>query len=816
MKEQIEKILKVSKNLQAICNDHDSNMEVNNVIEFLNQVPEEQLYKLRDKFNRPNAEKINKIRLLVVNFLIEKRNITFDDIEVIKFDVDKQNEKNILQAWKSYFSLFLPFIYQDKVYNVLVDITNDLITKLELNDTVKSKIVDFDGANNFGSDRAWIALYNKNQANQGSSLQLFISFSGDTIRYGIYQHASESWLIEHEKNIVDFNYDEMISELEKDKERIIEDNVSIKCWKFSPGEDAVFWDEMERSGVAAIGWGNRSFTGKSKNEIKKLLPGFSGRSVGIVKAFMDINVGDFIFAFKGRKEIVGYGVVTKSGLYSDSEVIHDSDYHNYHEVKWNKVSQRSLLKNFVAIYAVANISDRYHELNSLLNFDGDRNSSSISNESTEIKIIQPLNQILYGPPGTGKTFNTINTAVAIANPSFDLNVSRKDIKAEFDRLTNDGQIVFTTFHQSMSYEDFIEGIKPETIEDRVVYEIKEGIFKKICSAALTPNQLDLNDAYEQLKKDLSSNEIISINTPTGKEFSVSLNSNDNLTLHTGPNKEKQGSLTLENIQKQINGESKFIGWEGYFRGVINYLENHYNYSSTTLGQSKNFVIIIDEINRGNVSQIFGELITLIEDDKRLGKAEALEVTLPYSKETFGVPSNLYIIGTMNTADRSVEALDAALRRRFSFQEMPPIPNLIAREGSAENGYLDQIYLPDLLKKINLRIEKLLDRDHQIGHSYFMPVSNLDDLRYAFQNKIIPLLQEYFFGDYGKLGLVLGNHFFENNSDIDSIKFANFNGYDSADFEERVVYKIRNILLKRDDQYVMHDDEFKEAINSILV
>ncbi|MBK8807018.1 MAG: AAA family ATPase [Bacteroidales bacterium] len=220
--------------------------------------------------------------------------------------------------------------------------------------------------------------------------------------------------------------------------------------------------------------------------------------------------------------------------------------------------------------------------------------------------------------------------------------------------------------------------------------------------------------------------------------------------------------------------------------------------------------MIDEINRGNVSQIFGELITLIEDDKRLGNDEALEAILPYSKERFGVPPNLYIIGTMNTADRSVEALDAALRRRFSFEEMPPKPSLIASEGKlkSENGFLDNIELPLLLNTINKRIEKLLDKDHQIGHSYFMSVCNFDDLKSAFQNKIIPLLQEYFYGDYGKIGLVIGKEFFEPIEKDDENIFADFEDYDASSFAERTIYKIKDIEK-------MSNDIFSKSLLSLM-
>ena len=189
----------------------------------------------------------------------------------------------------------------------------------------------------------------------------------------------------------------------------------------------------------------------------------------------------------------------------------------------------------------------------------------------------------------------------------------------------------------------------------------------------------------------------------------------------------------------------------------------------------NYAIFIDEINRGNVSAIFGELITLIEEDKRASGKNPLSVKLPYSKKEFEVPSNLYVFGTMNTADRSVEALDTALRRRFSFKEIMPNPSLL------EDIEFDGFNLKEVLETINERIEFLLDRDHTIGHSYFMDLESddTDGLEEVFKNKVIPLLQEYFYHDYEKIALILGSGFVTVKTNH-QVKFPNIDGITSPD------------------------------------
>lgn len=237
---------------------------------------------------------------------------------------------------------------------------------------------------------------------------------------------------------------------------------------------------------------------------------------------------------------------------------------------------------------------------------------------------------------------------------------------------------------------------------------------------------------------------------------------------------------IEGIRPDLDNESKdlkYIIHSGIFKDMCNKAKND---------KENNYVLIIDEINRGNISKIFGELISLIEPSKREGESEELEVILPYSKENLTIPKNLYIIGTMNTADRSIALLDIALRRRFNFIEIMPQYDIL------KNEKIENIELDLLLSTINERIEFLLDREHIIGHSYFLNINTFEDLVQVFRNSIIPLLQEYFYDDFEKIKSVLGDNNFISSKNI-SINLKGSN-------PKKYIYKIDEEALKVSENY----------------
>lgn len=451
------------------------------------------------------------------------------------------------------------------------------------------------------------------------------------------------------------------------------------------------------------------------------------------------------------------------------------------------------------------------------------------------KIPMPTNLILYGPPGTGKTFATAREAVELCDGQTP--ADEVGVRARYAELVAAGQVRFVTFHQSYSYEDFVEGLRPTTgeagAEDATGgfrLEPVPGVFREIASIA----EQAMRTSGSGGPFDISGRKVFKMSLGrAGSEdhiFDAAIEG-DYVVLGWGGDVDWTPYDSYESIHAKwneihpgTNGNDANIVQTARFRAdmcegdlvVVSYgntrfraigeVVGPYQFGSTEVpdynhrravrwlfvpdeplpitfydkpftmrscyllrddqlnrealslllpgtgdGRSATpaqFVLICDEINRANISKVFGELITLIEPDKRIGGDYELRLTLPYSKHSFGVPSNLHIVGTMNTADRSIALLDTALRRRFMFREVMPRPDLLGNVGGID--------LRTLLTRLNDGIEYLVDREHQIGHAYFMGCVSRAGLDDVMRHRVIPLLAEYFHEDWGKIAAVLGD------------------------------------------------------------
>jgi 5-methylcytosine-specific restriction protein B len=468
-------------------------------------------------------------------------------------------------------------------------------------------------------------------------------------------------------------------------------------------------------------------------------------------------------------------------------------------------------------------------------------------ETTEVVIgAMAQNLILYGPPGTGKTYSTATEAVRLCGEP--VPTDRNALMEVYQRLLAEGRVEFVTFHQSMAYEDFVEGRQPTTgaeDEDGAAsagfrLETVPGTFRRIAKRAETSRgRATTADSIHIAGRQVFKMSIGEANNPedahlfedaikggytilgfedidwSDKKFETREafieackakgEHNANVDARSGVvqmpfifrNWVRKGDIVIVSKGNglfraigEFKGDYEFCprpeGDYGHRRAVrwlwvdregvpveeiytrrfaqksiymlfdselnVPALERYMNsQKSEGAANPEPFVLIIDEINRANISKVFGELITLLEPDKRLGKPDQIKVRLPYSGDEFGVPSNLHIIGTMNTADRSIALLDTALRRRFTFRELMPDPSVLYE--AAERTGID---LPRLLAKINDRIEYLYDREHQIGHAYFTGCATPTDVDEVMRHKVIPLLAEYFFEDWAKIAAVLGD------------------------------------------------------------
>ena len=476
--------------------------------------------------------------------------------------------------------------------------------------------------------------------------------------------------------------------------------------------------------------------------------------------------------------------------------------------------------------------------NKLINGEKNTETRDGGDEKETMKKEFDKNVIFYGPPGTGKTYTTAKRAVEICKTESEKELTDySEIMEKYNELKENNRIEFITFHQSYSYEEFIEGIKPIVlneddeaenesennqesktdikIENDVKYKIEAGIFKKFCDNAKKAIIESKSNIYispkaivwkvtvkDKVKEDCFTNNHVRINFKLGtagaSKFDNEIKKGDIIITTDGSRtkingiavvtddkaytlNKAQSDTTTRNVDwlvKGINEDIYEINDEKILpRKTVTKVPNikvediiKLAKEKESIGLSKKdiekntepYVFIIDEINRGNISKIFGELITLIEPTKRSGKKECISTKLPYSNKKFTVPDNVYIIGTMNTADRSIALMDTALRRRFKFEEMLPDYHLLEDIFVEDKG--TKVNIGAMLKVINERIEYLYDREHTIGHAVFLEKMendkidiDINKLENIFKKNIIPLLQEYFYEDYEKIRIVLGDN-----------------------------------------------------------
>jgi len=574
-----------------------------------------------------------------------------------------------------------------------------------------------------------------------------------------------------------------------------------RYWLYAPGENAKKWGEFYDAGVMALDWGELGDLNQyeTKQDIADKLIELDG--TGSSKKndatanyeFKDIiAVGDIIIAKKGRKEYLGYGVVESDYYYDDNK----GDYKTRRKVNWKKKGTweedgKIVLKTLTDITKYPEYVDKLIKL------------IGIEDGNSPDKISLPLNTIIYGPPGTGKTYR---------------------LKNEFFEKFTDEQSIQT---KEEFCDELIQDISWWQVISIVMLDLKKAKVQKIFDHPLIQAKASISETKTP------KNTIWSLLQRHTKDDcpNVNFKKRDNPQFFE---KDNQSTWTIDeeiaktetpdfyevlekyqNFKPQTESKKRYVfttfhqsfSYEDFIEGIKPILlktdddlepqEVSYHIENGIFKKivdkalkdpEKKYAIFIDEINRGNIANIFGELITLIEEDKRKGCDNYIPAILPYSKTEFGVPKNLYIIGTMNTADRSVEALDNALRRRFSFLEMNPEPVKLSLEEFACEG----VNLEKLLSAINNRIEKLLDKDYCIGHSYFMNITDqknpLEELKLIFSNRILPLLQEYFYGDWGKIMLVLGKGFIEKK--VESVTFLATEDYDDfEDYDEKPVFSL---------------------------
>lgn len=615
---------------------------------------------------------------------------------------------------------------------------------------------------------------------------------------------------------------------------------------------------------------------KRRDKLAKKDPkGHSVTRLNQVWRFRNIAKGARIVANQGTTRVFGVGTVTGPYFHvAGDEYPHRLPVH-WDDVRERRVSFPHWARTLLPIKRQADL-DTILADDSLAS-EVPKGDGQKAKSGPEAPPCNPQNVILFGPPGTGKTYSTTRRALElILGPEKLEGLTEKGLTSLFREHQMRGQIEFVTFHQAYGYEEFVEGLRPvlDNVDgSEVRYEIHDGVFKRIALRAAAEGLRDASEApgfdelWARLVADLQDEGERVAQSQSGKNYVLRVSSQGNIATYQCEVDSEGNVETVTEKRQLASKRNSRILWDnrqafGGQQDNLTYQKtldifgvgNHYTALWIVYGElvslsrnaaagktvvdkalrvqqaldkplaggasfgfsaaNRQFVLIIDEINRGNISKILGELITLLEPDKRLGTRGELKLPLSYSpSHRFAVPPNLHVLGTMNTADRSIALMDVALRRRFTFEELMPESGVIRDVLGKVTPSKPLIDLTvELFETLNARIRFLYDRDHQLGHSYFLNVRNLEDLRGVFVDRVIPLLQEYFYGAWDKICTVLGcpydeagqprrtGHVVESNGDsreyvapmVLASRFPEVAtlGFDHEDYEDRVDFRIR--------------------------
>ena len=850
IQENFEYLKNISKTMYEINNDDKI------LIEKLNLLSKEDINKIIDEYSSERFGPIKFIRLIIA-YELKNNKITLNKIEEIKnkvknkdteyfkqYNIDDkffiglnnlENNKDIFRKHKTNFNLLYKFFVFPNKSNIeiyLNEICDFIVEVLNLTDYVV-KLNIFAGPRSNGEDSMGIYIYSRRLNDYKYSLQLSIEFRNGNI-YSKTIKGSECKIDYEGKEKKCSNIQECIDFLQQNKEEIIKLNKSLID---KENKDSKVLDNRE------------NMNNKIKQPLNQILygpPGTGKTYNTVIKAMEIITFEDM---FKNWY----------LNLYcKNNKVENEEKTINYYIKHINKINTEFLkTDNIFKYYDKEKFSKLKEDIldSKYMTEDSTRNNPNSYYKHCLIRYEEFLEWLTY-----------------------------EKIKEEFDKLKTSGQIEFITFHQSYSYEEFIEGIKPDLGNNTIKYKLEPGILRMICDNAKkitvdkTYDKIDFSktrifkmslganweDETEDIYNYCLKNNVVALGWGGDKDFSQCNDLQDFKKLDNSwganavaifKNWMRVGDVILiSNGNSNIKAIAQITGNYEYHNDTeINYChyrkvnwlysgdnisiskiydkklsqqtiygfydekrEGETDYNTTIKTdvingiitgninklEEKNYVLIIDEINRGNISKIFGEMITLIEEDKRIGNEHELKLTLPYSKKPFGIPNNLYIIGTMNTSDRSIASVDIALRRRFKFIEMMPQKNLVAKF---------EIDFDEIFEKLNNKIKILLDRDHQIGHSYFIKTkynddngnNNIETLRNIWFDEILPLLNEYFYNDWEKLQALLGAASNNNDSFI-VVKETKLPFY-QYDIEDKVYDFIDNL----------NNENFKSALLKII-